>query len=95
MSSKQLLFDKSSLIMLCKMAQQTERYEEMASFVDQIYRRNEELTPEDRNLCATAYKNLIGVKRAELKTLKSVEEKEEQVNNHNKILYGNCIRDTR
>ena len=40
MSSKSIIFDKASLIILTKMAQQTERYEEMISFVDQIYKLN-------------------------------------------------------
>jgi 14-3-3 protein epsilon len=62
-------FKKEDYVLLAKLAQQTERFEEMVTFADQILLSQEELVPAERNLCASAYKSLVASRRAELKVI--------------------------
>lgn len=55
---------KYELTLLAKIAQQTERYEEMITYADKLLTFDEELTSAERNLCASAYKNIISNRRA-------------------------------
>lgn len=66
---------KYELALLAKLAQQTERYDEMVKFANKLFLLEEELTSAERNLCASAYKNLVSSRRAELKVLDAVEQK--------------------
>jgi len=65
-------FKKEDYVLLAKLAQQTERYEEMVTFADEILLSEEELTPAERNLCASAYKSVVCSKRAELKVVQAM-----------------------
>jgi hypothetical protein len=60
---------------LAKLAQQTERFEEMTTFADQILLSQEELIPPERNLCASAYKSVVASRRAELKVINAMQSK--------------------
>lgn len=66
---------KYELTLLAKIAQQTERYEEMVTYADKLFLFDEELTSAERNLCSSAYKNVISNRRAELKVLESIQNK--------------------
>jgi len=68
-------FKKEDYVLLAKLAQQTERYEEMISFADQILLSEEELTPQERNLCSSAYKSVVASRRAELKVIQALRDK--------------------
>lgn len=68
-------FKKEDYVLLAKLAQQTERFEEMVNFADQILFSQEELTPAERNLCASAYKSVVASRRAELKVIQAMENK--------------------
>lgn len=57
-------FGKEELVLLCRLAQQTERYEEMVDYIDQIYKCEGELTSTERNLCSAGYKSVVGNRRA-------------------------------
>lgn len=68
-------FKKEDYVLLAKLAQQTERYEEMLVFADEILLSEEELTPAERNLCSSAYKNVVSSRRAELKVIQAIRAK--------------------
>eukprot|EP00008_Paramoeba_atlantica_P007601 CAMPEP_0201482902 /NCGR_PEP_ID=MMETSP0151_2-20130828/7159_1 /ASSEMBLY_ACC=CAM_ASM_000257 /TAXON_ID=200890 /ORGANISM="Paramoeba atlantica, Strain 621/1 / CCAP 1560/9" /LENGTH=273 /DNA_ID=CAMNT_0047865813 /DNA_START=75 /DNA_END=896 /DNA_ORIENTATION=+ len=56
--------DPSSLLFLAKLAEQTERFEDMVRYVKGLAALKPELSPEERNLLSVAYKNVIGARRA-------------------------------
>ncbi|XP_030267859.1 14-3-3 protein zeta/delta [Sparus aurata] len=67
---------KEDLIEKAKMAEQAERYEDMASLMKQCTEEcDEELDNEDRNLLSVAYKNVVGAKRSSWRVLSSMEQK--------------------
>jgi 14-3-3 protein epsilon len=47
----------------------------MMSYADHILASDEELTPQERNLCASAYKSVVASRRAELKVIQAMESK--------------------
>ena len=47
----------------------------MAKYANKLFLLEEELTAAERNLCASAYKNLVSNRRAEIKVLASIENK--------------------
>lgn len=64
---------------LAKLAEQAERYDEMAEHmrsVVQTLQDNEEMSVEERNLLSVAYKNAVGSRRASWRIVHSVEQKE-------------------
>ena len=67
------------LIDLAKLAEQTERYEDMADYMKKAIEKEHgepQLTSEDRNLLSVAYKNVIGAKRFSWRAISGIEEKE-------------------
>jgi 14-3-3 protein epsilon len=64
-------------IYMARLAEQAERYDEMADFMKKVAQLNEELTSEERNLLSVAYKNVVGSRRASLRIISSIEQKEE------------------
>jgi hypothetical protein len=47
----------------------------MLTFADEILLSEEELTPAERSLCASAYKNVVCSRRAELKVIQAMASK--------------------
>jgi 14-3-3 protein epsilon len=74
--------DREELIYLARLAEQSERYEEMVRFVDAFVKReHRELTVEERNILSVAYKNVVGARRTSWRVLHSIQQKEERRNN--------------
>mmetsp|Transcript_41788 Transcript_41788/g.37213 ORF Transcript_41788/g.37213 Transcript_41788/m.37213 type:complete len:92 (+) Transcript_41788:43-318(+) len=71
-------FQRNDYILLAKMAEQSERFNEMIEYVVKFASSNQELTSEERHLVSVAYKNVVGSKRAELRVLSAIERKESQ-----------------
>ncbi|KAL9980049.1 hypothetical protein ACROYT_G008588 [Oculina patagonica] len=65
-------------VFLAKIAEQAERYEEMAEFMWKVAKQGPELSVEERNLLSVAYKNVIGTKRAAWRVISSLELKTEK-----------------
>lgn len=66
--------DKEHNIFMAKLAEQAERYEEMAKYMRQVAEEAQtELSVEERNLLSVAYKNVIGARRAAWRILSSLE----------------------
>ncbi|XP_015692411.1 14-3-3-like protein GF14-G [Oryza brachyantha] len=68
---------REELVYMAKLAEQTERYDEMVEAMNSVAKLDEALTVEERNLLSVGYKNLIGAKRASMRVLGSIEMKEE------------------
>jgi len=64
---------RGDLLKLAKLAEQAERFEDMAVFMKKIVEAQadagEELLIEERNLLSVAYKNIVGAKRQSWRTL--------------------------
>ncbi|EER03129.1 DNA damage checkpoint protein Rad24, putative [Perkinsus marinus ATCC 50983] len=63
-------------VYLSKLAEQAERYDEMASYMKAVAEEKGELSVEERNLLSVAYKNAVGSRRASWRIVSSVEQKE-------------------
>lgn len=55
---------KETLITKAKLAEQAERYEDMAKFMKEATQEGCQLTSEERNLLSVAYKNVVGPRRS-------------------------------
>merc|ERR1712008_323976 len=67
---------KSKSVYFAKLAEQAERYDEMAEYMEAVGNSGEELGVEERNLLSVAYKNAVGSRRAAWRIITSVEQKE-------------------
>lgn len=63
------------LIEQAKIAEQTERYEDMVKFMKEFTQGNGALTDEQRNLLSVAYKNVVGSRRSAWRIISSIEQK--------------------
>ena len=56
-------------IYMAKLAEQAERYEEMVEYMKKVAAASvDDLSLEERNLLSVAYKNVVGARRASLRT---------------------------
>ncbi|XP_042356079.1 14-3-3 protein beta/alpha-B-like [Plectropomus leopardus] len=60
---------RSQLIHKAKLAEQAERYEDMARFMKEVVEMGGELSNEERNLLSVAYKNVVGARRSAWRVL--------------------------
>jgi 14-3-3 protein epsilon len=68
-------------VYFAKLAEQAERYDEMANYMEEVGKKPDELSVEERNLLSVAYKNAVGSRRAAWRIISSVENKEQSKNN--------------
>merc|ERR1712149_5660 len=68
--------DREKNIYFAKLAEQAERYDEMADYMKDVGTSGTELSVEERNLLSVAYKNAVGSRRASWRIISSVEQKE-------------------
>jgi len=68
---------KVSLIQKAKLAENAERYEDMAEAMKEVTKMVDEngLAKEERNLLSVAYKNIVGAKRSSWRVISSIEQK--------------------
>lgn len=76
--SFQIPDDHQSLVTMAKVAEQTERYDEMVLCMRKIVKMNSELTQDERNLLSVAYKNVIGSRRSAWRIVTSIEARENE-----------------
>jgi len=69
--------DKEQLVQRAKIAEQAERYDDMAAAMKQITESSPELSNEERNLLSVAYKNVVGARRSSWRVISSIEQKTE------------------
>jgi len=68
-------------VYFAKLAEQAERYDEMADYMEKVGKAGDELSVEERNLLSVAYKNAVGSRRAAWRIITSVEQKEKTKGN--------------
>eukprot|EP00434_Breviolum_minutum_P046514 symbB.v1.2.042124.t1/scaffold9295.1/size3690/2 len=68
-------------VYFAKLAEQAERYDEMADYMKAVGDEGSELSVEERNLLSVAYKNTVGSRRAAWRIISSVEQKEKSKGN--------------
>jgi 14-3-3 protein epsilon len=68
-------------VYFAKLAEQAERYDEMADYMEKVGKATDELSVEERNLLSVAYKNAVGSRRAAWRIITSVEQKEKSKGN--------------
>lgn len=67
--------DRDKLIQQAKLAEQAERYEDMATHMKAVTQLGNILDTEERNLLSVAYKNIVGAKRSSWRVISSIEQK--------------------
>jgi len=75
-------------VYFAKLAEQAERYDEMADHMEQVGKLQDELSVEERNLLSVAYKNAVGSRRAAWRIITSVEQKEKAKGNEEQAKYA-------
>ncbi|EDR21727.1 hypothetical protein, conserved [Entamoeba dispar SAW760] len=76
---------REDLVYLSKLAEQSERYEEMVQYMKQVAEMGTELSVEERNLISVAYKNVVGSRRASWRIISSLEQKEQAKGNTQRV----------
>merc|ERR1712168_658888 len=69
--------DKEEQIQKAKLAEQAERYDDMAACMKSVTEKDAELSNEERNLLSVAYKNVVGARRSSWRVISSIEQKTE------------------
>ncbi|KAA0184800.1 hypothetical protein HAZT_HAZT000473 [Hyalella azteca] len=69
--------DKDEQVQRAKLAEQAERYDDMAAAMKQVTETGVELSNEERNLLSVAYKNVVGARRSSWRVISSIEQKTE------------------
>jgi len=75
-------------VYFAKLAEQAERYDEMAKHMEAVGKLSAELSVEERNLLSVAYKNAVGSRRAAWRIITSVEQKEKTKGNEAQAAYA-------
>jgi len=84
--------DRSKNVYFAKLAEQAERYDEMADHMEAVGNAADELGVEERNLLSVAYKNAVGSRRAAWRIISSVEQKEKTKGNEEQASYAKEFR---
>lgn len=69
---------RDDLVYMAKVCEQTERYEEMLKYMNQVLNFDQEISQEERNLLSVAYKNSVSSKRTAWRIIENLEKKENQ-----------------
>ena len=69
--------ERDELVQRAKLAEQAERYDDMAAAMKQVTENGAELSNEERNLLSVAYKNVVGARRSSWRVISSIEQKTE------------------
>ncbi|VDN02970.1 unnamed protein product [Thelazia callipaeda] len=69
--------NKDELVQRAKLAEQAERYDDMAQSMKRVTELGAELSNEERNLLSVAYKNVVGARRSSWRVISSIEQKTE------------------
>jgi 14-3-3 protein epsilon len=81
-------------VYFAKLAEQAERYDEMADHMKKVGEIEQELSVEERNLLSVAYKNAVGSRRAAWRIITSVEAKEKTKGNEENAKHAKeyCVK---
>lgn len=70
--------EKKELLEKATLAEQAERYNDMAATMKTLTEKYPKFGNEERNLLSVAYKNVVGAKRSAWRILSSIEQKHEK-----------------
>uniref|UniRef100_A0A1I8ID46 14_3_3 domain-containing protein n=1 Tax=Macrostomum lignano TaxID=282301 RepID=A0A1I8ID46_9PLAT len=73
-------YSRDDLVHIAKLAEQAERYDDMAEAMKSVTEKGQELGNEERNLLSVAYKNVVGARRSSWRVISSIESKSESAN---------------
>jgi 14-3-3 protein epsilon len=79
---------RAKSVYFAKLAEQAERYDEMAKHMQGVGMADAELSVEERNLLSVAYKNAVGSRRASWRIISSIEQKEKSKGNADQAGYA-------
>ncbi|KAK6325947.1 hypothetical protein J4Q44_G00015910 [Coregonus suidteri] len=68
---------QKELVQKAKLAEQAERYDDMAASMKAVTEEGTQLSNEERNLLSVAYKNVVGARRSSWRVVSSIEQKTE------------------
>lgn len=70
-------YDKETLVARARLAEQAERYDDMAKFMKAVTNKTAggELNHDERNYLSVAFKNVVGARRSSFRVIHSIEEK--------------------
>ena len=77
---------KDELVQRAKLAEQAERYDDMADAMKKVTEKGDELSNEERNLLSVAYKNVVGARRSSWRVISSIEQKVQEGNERKKSM---------
>jgi len=80
--------ERDKNVYFSKLAEQAERYDEMADYMAKVGGSGDELSVEERNLLSVAYKNAVGSRRAAWRIITSVEQKEKSKSNDAQAVFA-------
>ncbi|CAL8281533.1 unnamed protein product [Lota lota] len=86
--------DREQLIQRARLAEQAERYDDMAAAMKQVTELNEPLSNDDRNLLSVAYKNVVGARRSSWRVTSSIEQRAVTDGNEKKLELVRAYRET-
>lgn len=69
--------DRDALVQRAKLAEQAERYDDMATAMKEVTQKGRPLVQEERNLLSVAYKNVVGARRSSWRVISSIEMKQQ------------------
>jgi len=69
--------EREDSVAKAKLAEQAERYDDMAAAMKGVTELGVELSNEERNLLSVAYKNVVGTRRSSWRVISSIEQKAE------------------
>ena len=69
--------ERDELVQQAKLAEQAERYDDMATAMKKVTELGADLSNEERNLLSVAYKNVVGARRSSWRVISSIEQKTE------------------
>lgn len=67
--------ERKDLVLKAKLAEQSERYDDMAEMMKEVTEQGVDLSNEERNLLSVAYKNVVGARRSAWRVLSSLASK--------------------
>lgn len=82
----------SDLLFMAKLAEETERFDEMTLYIRKFIKINNELDLDQRNLLSVAYKNVIGPRRSAWRVITSIEDRESSRDNTDNMTLITSLR---
>jgi len=83
---------REELVQRAKLAEQAERYDDMAKAMKEVTQKGLALAQEERNLLSVAYKNVVGARRSSWRVISSIEMKQQDQDQSRGKLAGNYKR---